>query len=32
MGVRVVNLKKGETVGAVAIISAKELKQAGVEE
>ncbi|MGB2894959.1 MAG: DNA gyrase subunit A [Anaerolineales bacterium] len=32
MGVRVVNLKKGETVGAVAITSAKELKQAGVAE
>ena len=32
MGVRVVNLKKGETVGAVAIISAKELKKAGVAE
>jgi DNA gyrase subunit A len=32
MGVRVIDLKKGETVGSVAKFSAKELKQAGVEE
>jgi DNA gyrase subunit A len=32
MGVRVIDLKKGETVGSVANFSAKELKQAGVEE
>jgi DNA gyrase subunit A len=31
MGVRVIDLKKGETVGSVANFSAKELKQAGVE-
>jgi DNA gyrase subunit A len=32
MGVRVIDLKKGETVGSVAKFSAKELKRAGVEE
>lgn len=32
MGVRAIDLKKGETVGSVAKFSAKELKQAGVEE
>jgi DNA gyrase subunit A len=32
MGVRVIDLKKGETVGSVANFSAKELKQVGVEE
>ena len=32
MGVRVVDLKKGETVAAVAKLSAKDLKEAGVEE
>lgn len=31
MGVRVIDLKKGETVASVARISAKELKEAGVE-
>jgi DNA gyrase subunit A len=31
MGVRVINLKKGETVASVARTSAKDLKQAGVE-
>jgi DNA gyrase subunit A len=30
MGVRVINLKEGETVGSVARIAAKDLKQAGV--
>jgi DNA gyrase subunit A len=32
MGVRVINLKEGETVGSVARIAAKDLKQAGVTE
>ncbi len=32
MGVHVIDLKQGETVGSVAKFSAKELKQAGVEE
>jgi DNA gyrase/topoisomerase IV subunit A len=31
MGVRVINLKEGETVASVARTSAKDLKQAGVE-
>ena len=31
MGVRVIDLKKGETVGSVANFSAKELKQVGVD-
>ncbi|HEY70859.1 MAG TPA: DNA gyrase subunit A [Anaerolineae bacterium] len=32
MGVRVINLKEGETVGSVARIAAKDLKRAGVKE
>jgi DNA gyrase subunit A len=31
MGVRLIDLKKGETVASVAITSAKDLQQAGVE-
>jgi hypothetical protein len=31
MGVRVINLREGETVASVARIAAKDLKQAGVE-
>jgi hypothetical protein len=30
MGVRLINLKEGETVGSVARIAAKDLKRAGV--